>query len=222
MGKKRIWVFFVVTLLAGILFSCAPGPEIYHVRLRYDPVGAGTSQEIKGEKLIAVTLFRDVRPVDDQVKMGWVLHPKGKKLWVMPEEKFPEVAVTEAVKEYLRNRGFRAEARSSHWDLKDETIATGWGDFIIGGAIEELEVTCDDSDRFNPVKKYQARVRIKFVLADGKQKRVIYRTEAEATTSLKDVSFSREKLEKQLNAALFEVLNKGLGGKEMSRLLNAL
>lgn len=220
-GKE---IFLSALLIGFVLFftACMPGPEVYHVALKYDPAGVRHIPKIEERKHLVVAMFKDARPVDDPVKMGWVLHPGGKKRWVMPEEKYPDLAVTEAVSEYLRHRGFDVDRRHPRWDLKGDSIDEKWGNLVVGGAIEELEVTCDDADRFNPIKKYHARVRLRVVLADGKQKMVIYQTQTEATASLTDLSFSREKLEKQLNNALFEVIEKAFTGKEMTRLLSNL
>ncbi|HOJ52709.1 MAG TPA: hypothetical protein PLT64_09450 [Syntrophales bacterium] len=221
--KRKAGLVAVLVIGGIVLFlACAPGPEMYHVSLKYDPgIGKAVGQ-VAGEKKVVVTMFRDVRSVDDPVKMGWVTHPGGKKLWVMPVKEYPDVAVTEVVSEYLRHQGYRVEAHHPLWDLKDETIDAGLGDILVGGTIEELEVTCDNADRFSPVKKYTARVRIKFVIADGKNRRVVFKTETEATSSLKDVSFSTEKLERQLNDALAEVMEKAFSGKEMVRILRNL
>ncbi|MCX7981688.1 MAG: hypothetical protein N2572_02110 [Syntrophales bacterium] len=221
MEKSKIACIITTIAVICWILSCAPGREMYHVKLKYEPMSVKPLFEAGERKHVTVAFFRDARTIDDPVKMGWVSHPKGRR-WVMPEEKYPDVAVTEAVREYLKSCGVSVEAQHPRWDLTEESIEANWGHIILGGAIEELEVLCDDTDRFNPVKKYQARVKLKVVLADGKRKKIVYRTEAEARMSLQDISCSPEKMEKLLNAALYEVLERIFAGKEMVQLLKAL
>jgi|YelNatPaOPRAMG01_1025707.scaffolds.fasta_scaffold08330_2 hypothetical protein len=221
---KRAWplIFVSVLGLAVFLWGCAP-VNLYHVSVRYEPTKpVGPLKEGQKGKKLVVTLFRDMRKVDDPVKMGWVLERGGKKLYVLPERDYPDKAVTEAASNYLHHQGFSILESHPSWDLEEGTIDGRWGDIVIGGAIEEMWVTCDNSDPFMPAKTFAARVKLKVVLADGRTKRIIYKTEAEAEVIAKDFPFSEEKLSRHLNSALRIALEKIFTDEKVTRVLTDL
>ncbi len=206
MIKLRVAIWGLVVGL--FLWGCVT-PEIYHVAIRYEPGNppAKVSPDVQ-KRLIVVTMFLDRRDIDDPVKIGQVLRPGGKKVHVLPEHMLPCESVTESVTDFFRRLSCSVAGNHPSWDLQEATIDPSWGDIIIGGTIEQMEIICDDSSYFSPVKEFKARVRLAVTIADGKDKRILYRTQAEATNTLRDISFSQEKMEKQINSALSEVIEK--------------
>jgi hypothetical protein len=91
------------------------------------------------------------------------------------------------------------------WDLKEKTISKDWGRILIGGNIDELEIICEKSF---PTKTYQAKIKLTFAFANVPDKRIFYRASVENNNSLKNVSFSEELLEQQINTVLSDALEK--------------
>jgi len=203
---RRLGVIFSFLVTLFWLTGCVT-PDIYHVALKYEP----TSPPIKvstalSSRLIAVATFIDEREIDDTVKIGHVLRPGGKRFHVLPERMLPRESVAESVADFFRRLGCKVASTHPSWDLKETTIDSSWGDLLVGGTIEQLDVVCDDSSYVNPVKSYQARVRLTMTIADGKTKKILHRTQGEATSTLKDITFSEEKLAQQINTALSQVI----------------
>ena len=111
--------------------------------------------------------------------------------------------MTVNIREYLFKSAYKISNDIPVWDLKAETISKDWGEILIGGNIDDLEIVCEKSF---PVKTYQAKIKLTFVFANVPDKKIFYRSSVENSNSLKDVSFSEKLLEKQINAVLSDAL----------------
>jgi hypothetical protein len=216
-SRSFLWLFLFLFLL--IVSGCGK-TALYTINIRYEPTKAVPAADPGMIKRIwTVANFVDARTVDDPLKIGYVLRPEGRKIFILPDKvKAPE-AVAAGVRDYLYKAGYSLSGVRPEWNLQDGTINGDWGDILIGGAINKLEIICDDSQPLSPVQTYSAVVNLGIVLADVAARKVVYKTSVEGSASLKDVSFSVDKLEKQLNGALSEVIERLFTGAEFQEQL---
>ena len=218
--KKRV-SYFSGIISKAILLICvmvgltACSPAIYHVNLKYEPSEKFVKLEKAGPDFpITVAMFNDIRKVDDRLLLGRVTTLQGDRIPILPKYNKVTEAVTINIREYLFKSGYKISNDIPVWDLKEETISKDWGRILIGGNIDELEIVCKKSF---PVKTYQAKIKLTFVFANVLDKRIFYRSTVENSNSLKDVSFSEELLEKQINAALSDALEQMYSDPKMKK-----
>ncbi len=211
-GKTFLLLFLPLCLL--MVSGCA-NTALYSINIRYEPTQALAKADAAVKtRILTVANFNDVRVIDDRLKVGYVLRPDGRKIYVLPDKIKASEAVTAGVRDYLYRAGYSVSGVRPDWNLQEGAIGKDWGDIVIGGAINKLEIVCDDSQSLSPVRTYSAVVNLGITLADSTGKRILYKTSVEGSASLKDVSFSIDKLENQLNGVLSEVIEKLFAGKE--------
>jgi hypothetical protein len=202
----------LICVMVG-LSACAPA--VYHVNLKYDPAGKSLKQEKTGPDFpVTVAMFNDIRKIDDKLLLGRVMSLDGDRIPIFPKYSKVTEAVTTSIREYLFKSGYKVSNEIPVWDLKEEKIGKDWGRILIGGNIDDLEIVCEKSF---PVITYQVKAKLTLVFANVPDKRVFYRASVENSNSLKDVSFSEELLEEQINAVLSEALEKMFNDPKMKK-----
>ena len=209
----RIWcVVFVVTLLVG----CAP--SLYSVDMKYVPTrtfpkAKGVTQPIA----LTVAAFQDMRKIEDNMLIGRVIKSNGKQIPVLPRFVRPSKAVTEPIKEFLRQAGYRVATESPAWDLQEASINKGWGTILVGGSIDDLDVVCQES---LTVMKYTAKVKLTIYFADTLKGKIFHTVTMDSSASLDHVLFSEERLEQQINTALSDAIEKMFEGRDITNIIN--
>jgi hypothetical protein len=202
----------LICVLVG-LTACSPA--LYHVNLKYEPSEKFVKLEKAGPDFpVTVAMFNDIRKVDDRLVLGRVTTVEGDLIPILPRYNKVTEAVTINIREYLFKSGYKVSNEMPGWDLKEETISKDWGRILIGGNIDDLEIVCEKSF---PVKTYKAKAKLSFVFANVPDKKIFYRATVENSNSLKDVSFSEELLEKQINAALSDALEQMFNDPKMKK-----
>ena len=218
--KKKVSYFSGIISKAMLLICVLVGltacsPAVYHVNLKYEPAGQVLKPEKSGPDFpVTVAMFNDIRKMDDRLLLGMVTTMNGDRIPILPRYNKATEAVTTSVREYLFKSGYNVSKDMSVWDLKEETISQDRGIILIGGNIDELEIVCEKSF---PAKTYQAKIKLTFVFANVPDKRIFYRSSVENSNSLKDVSFSEELLEKQINAVLADALGSMFNDPKMKK-----
>jgi hypothetical protein len=206
-------VLFLLICVITALVGCTP--KIYNVDLRYQPTKKIAPAFADGRKFtVTVARFSDLRKMDDTLLLGRVITSGGTSTPVLPRYVKAPDAVADALRKLLVQSGFHVSLEKAVWDQQEKTILPGWGTILVGGSIDELDVTCLDNI---PIKKYSARARITLVFADVQKKKIFYRVSSESSSSLEHVVFSEEKLEDQINGVLAEAMEKIFEGKETAR-----
>jgi len=200
-----------------LLFLQACSPALYHVNLKYEPTGKFMKTEQAGPDFpITVAMVNDIRKVDDKLVLGRVTTVQGDLIPIFPNSNKVNEAVTRSIRDYLAKLGYKISNDIPVWDLKEETISKDWGRILIGGNIDDLEIVCKKSF---PVKTYQAKVQLSFVFANVSDRRIFYRSSVESNSSLKDVSFSEELLQTQINAVLSDALEKMFNDPKVKKVI---
>ena len=209
----QIWcAVFAVTLLAG----CAPA--LYSVDMKYVPTRSfPKTQGVTQPIALTVAAFQDARKIADNMLIGRVIKPNGEQIRVLPKFVKPSQAVTEPIKEFFRQAGYRVAAESPAWDLQEASINKGWGPIIVGGSIDELDVVCQNS---LTVTKYQAKVKLTIYFADTATGKIFHTLATDSSTSRDHVLFSEEMLEQQINTALAGAIEKFFEGRDMANIIN--
>lgn len=198
-------------LLLAAMAGCAP--SVYNVNMRYQPTKVAAPAVTDGRKFsLTVATFIDRRKMDDTLLIGRVIRSGGSSIPVLPSYVKAPDAVAAALRELLGQSGYAVSPEKAAWDLEEKTIQPDWGRILVGGVIEELDVTCLDAF---PRKRYSATARVTLLFADVQRKRIFYRITSESGSQLDHIIFSEEKLESQINGVLSEALEKAVGGSEV-------
>ena len=203
----------VCLLLLASAVGCAP--KLYNVNMHYQSTKAIQPVVTDGLKFsLTVASFLDNRKMEDTLLIGRVVKSDGSSIPILPKYVKAADALASALRELLIQSGYGVSPEKVVWDLQEDTIQPEWGTILVGGAIEELDVTCLDTF---PRKQYSAKTRVTLVFADVQKKRIFSRVTSESSSSLEHIIFSEEKLESQINGVLSEAMEKAIEGPETGR-----
>jgi len=202
-----------------IIFGCA-GPSFYSINMYYDAgqvtIPAYFKADITSSAFISVAEFTDVRQMDDTLIIGRVVEKDGANKLVMPKNIKATKATFKGVKEYLRKAGYKIADKTEQWDLKEETIPKGDSKILIGGTIDELDISCR---RGFPSNTYITNIKLTIVFADMAKGKILHQSRVESSYIKEDVLFSEENLEEQAGIALGEAIEKVFGDKALAQKL---
>lgn len=211
----------MVLAVVTFFFSCAPVNR-YTVDMGYRPP-EGSAPATVGAGSIPITIagFTDARDTDEAMRIGTVVSPDGKTIPVLPKHLSPVDAVTDGIRKCLSAEGHSLSPETPAWDLRGDSIDKLWGAaLLIGGSIDRLEVVCHKN---NLKKTYRTEVKLTVVFADIKGARILRTMEAAATSSLVDIRFSEEILERQISEALSKAIRQVCGdGKTIRQVLEQM
>lgn len=213
---------FIVILLWTVLFlvtGCAPA--LYSVDITYLPASETRMAGPGGQKfVVTIAAFNDARPGGDDLLIGRVTTPMGGFTSVIPRTMKPGTAVSAIVKDLLVRSGHQVSVAMPPWDLSEKAIQRDWGRILIGGNIDQLEVTCRNDI---PIKTYEAWVGLTLVFADVQSGKIFHRVSTASKNSMEHVYFSSNILEQQISSAATEAVEKALEGPALKdKLRNVL
>jgi len=208
---------FVLNLVVFGLFlpliGCAP--KLYHVDMRYESIKVAPPALTDGRKYsLTVASFIDRRKMDDTLLVGRVIRSDGTPIPILPRYVKPTDAVTSALRELMRKTGYAVSTNKPAWDLSENAIRPEWGTILVGGTIDELDVTCVETFT---MKRYSAKARLTLTFADVQRKRIFYRITSESSSSLDHIFLSEERLENEINGVLSAALEKVIEDGETGR-----
>ena len=204
--KINKWCYLVgLVMIVCIcsIFGCIAN-SLYSVNLRYDAANAvipsylTADQKVQG-KTISVAEFTDTRQMEDRLVIGRVVERDGMKTLVLPKYTKPTQALAQGIKEYLSKAGYKVTAKIVKWDLKEENLPKIDSRILVGGNIEEMEITCQ---RGFPTNSYKTTIKLNIIIADLAAGKIIYKRIVESVSSKKHVSFSEERLGDHASIAL--------------------
>jgi hypothetical protein len=211
-GRGLIRSFVCLSLLL-LTNGCAP--TLYHINMRYEPTKVIRPAVTDGRKYtLTVASFIDKRKMEDTLLIGRVIKSGGGTIPILPQYVKPPDAIASALRELIFKSGYIVSPDRPAWDLNEETIRPEWGTILIGGTIDDLDVTCLDN---LTLTRYSAKVRVTLVFADVQKKRIFYKVTSESSSSLDHIVFSEDKLESQINGVLSDAMEKAIEGPETGR-----
>ena len=205
------------TLVCLSLLSLVNGctPALYSINMRYEPTKVIQPATTDGRKYsVTVAAFVDQRKMADTLLIGRVIKSDGETIPILPQYVKPTDAVATALRELLFKSGYLVSPDRPTWDLTEASIRPAWGTILVGGTIDDLDVTCLDS---LTMKRYSAKVRVTLIFADVQKRKIFYRVTSESSSSLDHIVFSEEKLESQINGVLSDAIEKAIEGPETNR-----
>lgn len=214
---KKIALPVLIALDLG-LSGCAPA-SLYSINMRYTAAEAVIPAYLEAEEkardiIIVVAEFTDTRQMEDKKIIGQVIERDGTKVLIFPKYVMPTKAVANGVKEYLKKAGYKAADKIVQWALKEETMPKGNGKIIIGGNIENLELTCQ---RGIPTNSYKASLKLTIYFADLVKGKILYKSKVESTSSREHISFSEDQLGQQASTVLGDAIEKVFEEKALAQ-----
>jgi hypothetical protein len=154
--------------------------------------------------------------MDDRLVIGHVVEKDGMKNLVFPKNIKVTKAISKGIKEYLRKAGYKVSDKIVQWDLKEETIPKEDFKIIIGGNIDELEISCR---RGFPTNTCTTNMKLTIVFADMAKGKILYKSTVESNFSKEYVLFSEENLGEQAGIALGDAIEKVFADKAVAQRL---
>jgi hypothetical protein len=213
-------IWFIAAMILGVS-GCA-NTKIYSINMDYDAQNAVVPAYLKPDQkalqsIIGLAEFSDTRKIEDPLVIGRVIEKNGQQVLILPKYTKPTKAVAEGVRQYLRRAGYNVSGVGPRWDLKEETMPQmNNSKILIGGAIEEMEITCR---RDFPSNIYKTKIKLTLYIADMVHKKILHHANVEATTSLSHLSFSEERMGEQASVALGDAIEKMFSKKEVAQKL---
>jgi hypothetical protein len=219
----KINKWYYLAGLALMVYVCSisgcVANSLYSVNLRYDAVNAVIPSYLIADqkiqvKTISVAEFTDTRKIEDPLVIGRVVERDGMKILVLPKYIKSTQAVAQGIKEYLGKAGYKVFPKIAKWDLKEENLPKIDSRILVGGNIEEMEITCR---RGFPTNSYKTTIRLNIVFADLATGKIIYKRTVESISSQEHVSFSEERLGDQASLTLGDSIEKVFEEKALSQ-----
>ncbi len=213
---------FLLLIMALSISGCAT-TGIYTISMDYDAENAIIPFYLKPDEkalqsIIGVAEFLDARKIDDPLVIGRVIEKGGARVLVLPKYSKPTHTVADGMRQYLRKAGYNLSGVVDPWDANEKTIPkVSHIRVLIGGTIEEMEINCR---RDFPTNTYTTKLKMTIHVADMQEKKIIYRTAVEATTSHEHVAFSEDRLGYQASLALGDAIEKTFAKIELADKIN--
>lgn len=196
-------------LLSIFVFMGCVAPSLYSVNMYYDAENAAIPAYLKADKtsnaIISVAEFIDTRQMDDRLVIGRVTESDGAKVLLVPKNVKATKAVANGIKEYLRKAGYKVPNKIEQWNLKEQNIPQGVANVLIGGNIEELDISCLKGF---PTNSCKTNIKLNIVFADMIKGRILYESKVESSYSKEYALFSEEVLGGQAGIALGDAIEK--------------
>lgn len=186
-------------LLAALPLACA-GVSTYYLDLAYKPQPGALAAK-KGS--VTVALFRDKRLIAGTRVVGL---KENKTPLALKDD--PPAVVADAIRSYFESRGYSVTRVNEAWDGAIESLKPEWGDLVVGGDIENLDINVTST---LATTEYACAVKLHVRMADPQTKTILHQERVESTSSFVSVFFSRDKAQELLNVALASSLEKTLG-----------
>lgn len=207
--NRRSLIYLSGLLFAAFIVSGCAGPNLYSINMYYDAMKTKVPPYIKADKdsvtIISVAEFTDSRVMDDKQVIGRVEEGDGIKTLVFPKQVKATMAISNGIKEYLRKAGYKVPGKIEQWDLKEQTIPQGVANLLIGGNIDDLDISCRKGF---PTNTYTATMKLTIVFADMNKGKILYKSKVESSYSREHVWFSENILEEQADLILANAIEK--------------
>lgn len=204
-GVRAASILLLILFSIVSFTSCSRVP-LYSIDMKYVPSEANNASTTKVKNVVfTVAKFRDARETDNKMVIGKVIKSDGTHIPVLPKFELPAEAVTKAFRDFLRESGYTVSPGMPDWNLNDDTISKEWGNIVIGGTINALEVNCHKA---TTIKKYNAHLKLTAVIANVRTSKTDYTINVESSPSLEHIRFSEDKIEEIMNDALRAAIQK--------------
>jgi len=207
-GRTRFATAVLFCFVVGMLTACAQkGPILLEAGYRASQAAAPAPLKT----VVGVSLFRDDR--------GKTVSLLGKRSIRTDIENDLVVQgtvaelVTNGLKSALVSRGFTVKDAAA-WDLTAETLPPDGTDILIGGEVQALWVDVVSLPLNVTIK---SDVRLRAVIADVREKKIIRSLNLSSKVEAQDVAYSFANVEDSISEALSSALNQLLNDDEFKK-----
>jgi uncharacterized lipoprotein YajG len=195
---KGKWIVSIALLFCFL--GCA-GNRTYWMDIRYMP--EPSVEKAKRREVIAVNPFTDTR--GDGTRLGDWVRPRGRVDTFMASKPIDQ-AVTEAIANYFRSRGYRVVPYEG-WDLKPGSLSRIPADLVVGGEVINLK-----SEAWSTVRtKVKVLVQLQIHLGKVAERKVLSQ-KMEISKEVLGVTSKPERIEETLNKELSEAIDRVFQG----------
>ena len=196
----------IATGIAAFLFACAPITQ-YPLHLRYAPEGEGpqVKTELKGY-VVTVARFIDNRELDDPTIIGTRTQSNREAVPFVSVQGEPSANITKAFETFLFKKGYTVREEITQWDFELHTIEPQWGDWVIGGTIEQLSVEVESHVR----TVYECTLSLRVVIASITGNKIIRKHPINLSSSYTTVSFRATTAERIINKLIAQAIENTL------------
>jgi hypothetical protein len=192
----------IVMGVAFFLFACAPKTQ-YPIHVRYVPQeGKPQAKTAPAGQMVTVARFIDTRGLDDPSIIGTRTKRNRKTVPLVSSEGEPAAKITEAVETYLFPKGYTVRGETPQWNLELSTIDPRWGDWVIGGAIEQLSV--DVASHVRTV--YECTLTLKVAIASTGNTKTIREHQINLSSSYTTAIFRATTAERMINKLISQAI----------------
>jgi len=186
------------------LTSCTPRvsyPLYLHYRGSAEVPG---SQSLPVPQLVTVAAFGDRRLVDNRAIIGQRIGLDGKKVHFISSGGYPAEDITNAFRDYCTRRGLAVRNDTPSWGLDPSDVRPDWGDWVIGGALEELVVSVRTE---HLMTVYECRLAVAVAMATGTGEKQVFRQRIALSSSRKEPLFSVNTAQEMINTLLTQAVD---------------
>ena len=169
---------------------------------------------------ITAAQFNDERSgLVDKSVIGKRVQADSSELKAVSQTMPPTEGVGIAIKEAFQKNGYTVFGGTPDWDGTERTIQKEWGNLVVGGFIEELDVV---STTGFLSAEYVTKVKLRVVFADVQHKRILYTTTLESSSSYKHFYFSQSRMEQEINNALSIAIEKMFANNKVEEIIDEM
>ena len=227
--KKYLFVLKMAAVWTGLMLgmgstALAAIPARYDVSIIY----SGLNQAVIPDSLkadgktrsaaIYIAEFVDARPVADKKLVGHVREIGDARVPVFLKNDIPSRIIANSVKDYLKKAGYNVADKLIQWDLKEGALPKKGPKVVIGGSLDELEVSCWTGVFSND---YKAVMKISLVVADAVKGTILHKSQVSVAVTKTDVTYSEALLGHQGDTALGDAIDKLFEGKTVAQKIKA-
>lgn len=192
--------------IAALLFACAPITQ-YPIYLHYAPEKEGPQAKTElTEHVVTVARFIDNRGLEDPRIIGTRTKRNRKTVPFVALQGEPSITITEAAETYLFTKGYTVRGETPQWNLELHTIEPRWGDWVIGGSIEQLSLEVKSHVR----TVYECTLSLRVVIASIKGKQTIREHPINLSSSYTTVGFRATTAERMINKLIAQAIERTL------------
>jgi hypothetical protein len=216
---KKLIMLCCMLALAPALMSCAMS-GYYRLNVQYVPQKAPLTPDSSLQQYrIAAAQFNDERSVLDKSVIGKRVQADSSELKAVSQTAPPTELVGIAIKAAFQKNDYTVYGRTPDWDGTERTIQKEWGDLVVGGFIEQLDVVCYTGFLS---AEYAAKVKLRVVFADVQHKRILSTTTLDSASSYKHFYFSQSRMEQEINNALSEAIEKMFENNKVDEIIDGM
>jgi hypothetical protein len=165
-------------------------------------------------KVITIAAFYDRRDIANLYTIGLRIKHNGITIPFTYWGERPEVMIAQAVRLTLFHQGYQVWPGTPQWDLNPQTVQEAWGEWVVGGAIEDLSIEAKSSILRTI---YTCTFKLRVAAANGRQKESILQQTVELSSSYTTAVFRSSTAERMFNKIIAQAIESSVADIEKTQ-----